>query len=195
MGLRVRESPLFTAARTQTVKRGALFALFRHGATIRRFAACVALGVPAWLVGAFLITLAPEIGAALQVQGPVTVAQATYVYGFGAVPGDLLGDVLSQILRSRRGSIVVSLSLSLVVLTTLVPSSGLSLPMLQATSFVYSVGNGHRVNFDALVAENFGHQLPRDRHDGRSQPSLRPKQTYPHGDDYTSRVLRRRLEP
>lgn len=100
--LSVGESRIFEKARTyQGISRGNFWAFLSNRARFSRLLKSALLGVTTWFNVGILMTLAPELGIAKGVLGPIDPALAVVFFHVGMVVGDAGAGLLSQRLQSR----------------------------------------------------------------------------------------------
>lgn len=157
----VFESGLFEQARQQkSVERGNFFALFTNGPRLLKYLKCLLIGVPLWFVVGILITLAPEFGRVLGVQGEVTAGLAVFWCYFGLVFGDFASGALSQLLRSRKRALQLFLLLCGTVMAAyLYLLRGATPDAFYRLCFVLGISVGFWALFVTVAAEQFGTNL------------------------------------
>lgn len=105
----VLESGMFKKCQTENVERGNFLMVFSNRERLKKFLACIAVGVPMWYVVGILVTLSPEFASALDALETVNAGTSVYYCYAGLVVGDMLSGLLSQYLSSRRKSVFVFL--------------------------------------------------------------------------------------
>ncbi|UYZ58624.1 MFS transporter [Hymenobacter latericus] len=156
----VFESGMFEQAKQQEVARGDFFSLFTNGPRLLKYVKCLLIGVPLWFVVGILITLAPEFGRALGIQGEVTAGLAVFWCYFGLVFGDFASGTLSQLLRSRNRALQLFLVLCGVLIAVyLFGIRGASPTVFYAVCFVLGISVGFWALFVTVAAEQFGTNL------------------------------------
>jgi hypothetical protein len=101
------ESGLYDSVRQAGVARGSLRLLFRTWERGYRFLLCILTGLPAYLVIGILIALAPEFGAAMNLN-PLPVAGTAIIWSYaGLTVGGLLCNGLSQVIRRRKAALII----------------------------------------------------------------------------------------
>ncbi|OON70705.1 MFS transporter [Hymenobacter sp. CRA2] len=156
----VFESGMFEQAKHQDVSRGNFFALFTNGPRLLKYLKCLLIGVPLWFVVGILITLAPEFGRALGVQGEVSAGLAVFWCYFGLVFGDFASGALSQLLRSRKRALQLFLLLCGIVMAAyLYLLHGASTTAFYRLCFVMGISVGFWALFVTVAAEQFGTNL------------------------------------
>jgi putative MFS transporter len=110
----VAESGMFGKTNNHHTNRGNFFSLFTNQDRFIKYLRCIIIGVPLWFVVGILITLSPEFGKVLGVQGDVNAGAAVACCYAGLVLGDIASGLLSQLLKSRIKVIYTYLFLSIV---------------------------------------------------------------------------------
>ncbi|GAB3827868.1 MFS transporter [Hymenobacter jeollabukensis] len=157
----VFESGMFEQAKQQQgVDRGNFLALFTNGPRLLKYLKCLLIGVPLWFVVGILITLAPEFGRALGVQGEVSAGLAVFWCYFGLVFGDFASGALSQLLHSRKRALQLFLLIcGTVVAAYLFMLRGASPEAFYRLCFVMGISVGFWALFVTVAAEQFGTNL------------------------------------
>lgn len=158
----VVESGIYAQARKESnAPLGAVRMLFWPPERAVRYLAVLAIGVPIWFVGGILFIFAPEIGQALGLHGGATPRAGTAVvagYG-GAVIGDCLSGLLSQVLRSRRRVVVLFLIGIAAGTVATFALGGRSTTLFYACVFVTGLATGYWAIFITIASESFGTNL------------------------------------
>ena len=157
----VIESGMFQHVQAQAeVRRGDFFSLFTHGPRLSRYLRCLLIGVPLWFVIGILITLAPEFGRAMQLQGEVTAGLGVFWSYFGLVFGDFASGALSQLWRSRNRALKFFLGFcAALVAVYLYGLKGATPTTFYIVCFVLGVSVGFWALFVTVAAEQFGTNL------------------------------------
>ncbi|GAB2948094.1 MFS transporter [Hymenobacter coalescens] len=156
----VFESGMFEQAKQQDVARGNFWSLFTNGPRLLKYLKCLLIGVPLWFVVGILITLAPEFGRALGVQGEVSAGLAVFWCYFGLVFGDFASGALSQLLHSRKRALQLFLLIcGAVIAAYLFGLRGASPTAFYRMCFVLGISVGFWALFVTVAAEQFGTNL------------------------------------
>ncbi len=158
--IRLRESGMFAHAKADSsVRKGDLSLLFRSRERALRYLQCVLIGVPVWFAVGILMTFAPELGIALELESPVTGAKAI-LYGYaGLAAGDLSSGLLSQLLSSRRRAVAFYLLITAFFTVVYGMANGFSANAFYAVCFLVGLGTGYWALFATIAAEQFGTNL------------------------------------
>ena len=155
----VRESAMFTTTRRTGVSRGNLFTIFTSGRRTLRYAAVVLVGLPTWYVMSILVTFSPELGQALGLPAAPSAAKAVMYAYVGATLGDLVSGSLSQLIRSRKRTILIFLGLASVAIAVYFLIGGRSAQSLYWACFLLGSCSGYWAVFVTVAAEQFGTNL------------------------------------
>ena len=151
--LRMVESKLFT--RTAAITPPRPLSLFRGG-RLRKYVACVMVGVPIYFANGVLLTFAPEIVSGLGVKGNVSAASAILFGSIGLATGDLASGLLSQRLKSRKKVLALCLGVGFALIVVYTRASGFTPNALYALNFLISATVGYWAVLMTVAAEQFG---------------------------------------
>jgi len=152
----VAESGMFGKANTQHSNRGNFFSLFTNRERFIKYLRCIVIGVPLWFVVGILITLSPEFGKVLGVQGDVNAGAAVACCYAGLVLGDIASGLLSQLLKSRVKVIYTYLFLSIISISAYFMLHDISLFAFYAICLFLGFSVGYWVIFMTIATEQFG---------------------------------------
>jgi putative MFS transporter len=141
------------------VSRGNFFRLFSSWPRARRYASVILVGVPIWYVVAILITFAPEVGKAMGMTQAPDAGFAIMVNYTGLAVGDFSSGALSQIIKSRKRSLLVFILLTAVSVVLYFAVGGRSLTAFYAVCALLGVGTGYWAVFVTVASEQFGTNL------------------------------------
>jgi putative MFS transporter len=154
----VAESGMFGKAKEENVKRGDFFSLFKKGRFLK-YMRCIIIGLPLWFVVGILITLSPEFGKSLGVQGNVNAGAAVACCYGGLVVGDIASGLLSQYLKSRIKVVYVYLFLAIITISIYFLAHDASLAHFYLICTVLGFSVGYWVIFMTIATEQFGTNL------------------------------------
>lgn len=152
----VAESGMFGKANTHHTSRGDFFSLFTNYTRFIKYLRCIVIGVPLWFVVGILITLSPEFGKVLNVQGDVSAGAAVACCYAGLVLGDIASGLLSQVLKSRIKVIYTYLFLSIVSISAYFLLHDISLFAFYSICLFLGFSVGYWVIFMTIATEQFG---------------------------------------
>jgi len=151
----VAESGMFSQTKDAS-NRGNFLALFGSKEQFVKYMRCILIGLPFWMVVGIFITLSPEFGKVLGVQGDVNAgASIAWCYG-GIVVGDILSGLLSQYLKSRIQVVYIFLSLSVIGIIAYLTLHNLTLNHFYWLCGAIGLATGYWVIFMTIAAEQFG---------------------------------------
>lgn len=152
------EPTLFVVATQQPVRRGSLRLLFSSAHRRRLFFKLMLVGLPVWFIAGIVIAFSPEVATALGTSG-VTAARAVLCSYIGVAIGDMLCGLLSQLLRSRRRAMLVSLGVLALGLCWLLAQRSLSVTAYYWAAFGLGLSTGYWAVLVTTAAEQFGTNL------------------------------------
>lgn len=152
----VAESNMFGKAKAQEARRGDFFALFTDKSRLKKYVRCILIGIPLWYVVGILITLSPEFGKAMGVQGAVNAGTAVACCYAGIVLGDIISGSLSQLMKSRLKVLYIYLFVLVLTLSLFFLLRNVSLPVFYTVCFILGLNVGYWVIFMTIATEQFG---------------------------------------
>jgi putative MFS transporter len=152
----VAESGVFSNTKNIHATRGDFLSLFTSKTQFIKYLRCIVIGIPLWFVVGILITLSPEFGKALHVQGPVNAGAAVACCYAGLVFGDIASGLLSQYIKSRIKVVYVYLSLSIITITAFLTTTEISLFGFYCICLLLGFSVGYWVIFMTIATEQFG---------------------------------------
>lgn len=152
----VSESDIFKRAMEKASNQGNLKLLFQNGRW-KRYLRCILLGTPVYFMTGIMFTFSPELTAGLNIQGdPVKAGQALLFGTIGLTVGDLLSGLLSQFLKSRKKSVLISLSIATVGVLAYLLIPGLTAKTIYNLCFLLGLAGGYWAVLITMSAEQFG---------------------------------------
>jgi MFS transporter, putative metabolite:H+ symporter len=155
----VFESSLFSEVKKKAHARGDFFALFRPFSRLKRYLACILIGVPIWYVIGILVTFSPEFALSMGVAEPVAAGTAVMYCYIGLAIGDLSSGLMSQWLRSRKKVVLSFLVLVMLCVAYYLGHSGGSAREIYRTCLALGFATGYWAMFVTIAAEQFGTNL------------------------------------
>ncbi len=152
----VAESGMFGKANAHHTRRGNFFSLFTNYHRFIKYLRCIVIGVPLWFVVGILITLSPEFGKAIGVQGDVNAGVAVACCYAGMALGDIASGLLSQLLKSRIKVVYIYIFLSIISVATYFLLQDASLFVFYAVCMFLGFSVGYWVIFMTIATEQFG---------------------------------------
>ena len=163
----VAESGMFQRGQTQAqnvnggkiASHGNFFALFSTLERARRYICVILVGAPIWYLIGILVMLSTEIGHALGVTPDPLPSTALLVCYASLSVCDLLCGGLSQLMKSRRGAIGISLILAALAMVAYFTFGATSQTAFYVCCGLIGLGAGYWSVFVTAAAEQFGTNL------------------------------------
>jgi putative MFS transporter len=150
------ESGMFKNVQDSKVSRGNFFMLFTNAARFKKYIYCILIGAPLWYVVGVLVTLSPEFGKALGSAVPLSAGEGVLYTYIGISIGDILAGLLAQITKSRKLTMAVFLTLSVVSAFIYLGSKGITHSKFIWICFFMGCTVGYWATFVTIAAEQFG---------------------------------------
>lgn len=151
----VRESSLFTKAKSIDVSRGNYFMFFNNRDRFLRYLKCIMIGLPAWYIIGVLITFSDRFASQMGIPG-IDPAKAVMFQYLAIAFGDMSVGLLSQKLKSRKKALFIfyGITIFFTVLYFLQPGGNATTFYLICAGLGY--GTGFTVVYITMSAEQFG---------------------------------------
>ncbi len=160
MRLGLVESSMYVLHKTQShVSKGSLFALFRSPPLAFKYIKCLLVGVPFWIFVGLFMTLAPELGSLLAVQGDITTGWALLYFNIGLGLGELSSGLLSQYIGSRKKVIFIYAAMSFCCVVTLLRLNNINVETFYFFCSLLGFCIGYWAVFMVMSCEQFGINL------------------------------------
>jgi MFS family permease len=151
------ESGMFKhVAQTEKISKGNFFMLFSDRKRFFKYLACICLGLPLWFIVGILVTQSPEIGKALGAKDLLNAGTGIMYTYFGIAIGDVVCGFLAQILKSRRKTVLIFQSLSVITVIVYLTSNGLTESNFILICLFMGFAVGYWATFVTIAAEQFG---------------------------------------
>jgi MFS family permease len=152
----ITESGMFKQVKISGHTRGDFLSLFKKKQIFLKYLRFILIGLPVWYAVGILITLSPELGIALHIQGAVNSGQAVMYCYAGLAFGDLSSGLLSQRLRSRKKVLYIYWALSAFSASLYFLLQGIELQAFYYLCAFVGFTVGSWVVFMTAAAEQFG---------------------------------------
>ncbi|MCA0267919.1 MAG: MFS transporter [Bacteroidetes bacterium] len=162
MRVGVLESGIFEkTVERDAAPRGAFQALFTNPDRLKRYLACIAVGLPIWFGIGLPVFFAPEFARVLGVQHADTIKASTAILFcyLGFSPGDVLSGLVSQRLQSRKKAMAIFMACLAAVLAVCFFSRGMTPAAYYACCFGFGFFGGYWAVFVTNASEQFGTNL------------------------------------
>ncbi|NUM30938.1 MAG: MFS transporter [Bacteroidetes bacterium] len=155
------ESGMYHKTKKSDVKKGNFMSLFNNRKRFIKYIKCILIGVPVWYIIGILVTLAPEFASAnaFKIDGEVVAGKAVMYHYIGASLGAFFTGVFSQLIKSRKKALLVSLVLLSLILVVFFVSTGSSSLWFYTILLLLGIPNGYWSVFVTSASEQFGTNL------------------------------------
>ena len=154
------ESGMFKNMKGKALKQGNLLFLVQSGDRLRRYLACIVIGLPVWFTIGILINLSERFSYHTGIiSGKVSVADCVMFAYLGLSVGDLLSGFLSQIFKNRKKVIFGYLVANLVLVFVYLFFRNISADVFYFLCFLLGAATGYWALFVTIAAEQFGTNL------------------------------------
>ncbi|OFV94477.1 MAG: MFS transporter [Acidobacteria bacterium RIFCSPLOWO2_12_FULL_65_11] len=152
----VAESGMFQGLRHAGVVRGDFWSLIARPNTRWKYVRVVLIGAPIWYVIGILITLSPELGAAMNMATPPNAGRAVMFAYIGLALGDFASGGLSQLIKSRNRVVGLFVGLTTLFIAAYFTIAHLSLTVFYVVCLLLGVAVGYWAVFVTIASEQFG---------------------------------------
>ncbi len=156
------ESGMFREAQYANIERGNFLSLFTNGSRLRKYIACIFIGLPIWFSVGILILLAKEITLKIGVTGidtkNINGTAILWLY-VGLAVGDIASGWLSQVLRSRKKVVLLFIILHAASIITYLSVRDISATTFAIMIFLVGATTGYWGLFATIASEQFGTNL------------------------------------
>jgi MFS family permease len=156
----VSESGMFEKIKKEEVSRGNFFMLFTDRKRFFKYLYCILIGVPVWFVIGILVLFSPEFAEkVLHIPQAINGGKAVMYHYIGASIGSFATGLLSQLLKSRKKALLISLVTVTVTMILYFSSFGFSASMFYFVLFLLGIAQGYWAVFITVASEQFGTNL------------------------------------
>lgn len=135
--------------------RGNVMMLFKRERFFR-YLRCILVGSPIYFITGILFTFSPEITVGLGITGAVSAGTAILFGTVGLSLGDFSSGIISHLLRSRKKSILISLSTAFAAMLYYLTVRDIGPTAIYAVCFVLGLAAGYWAVLVTVAAEQFG---------------------------------------
>ena len=140
----------------KNVQKGDFLSLFTNRQRFMKYFYCILIGLPVWYVVGILVLVAPEMSKALNVQGEITGGKTIMFCYTGLSIGDFLSGLISQILKSRKKTVYIFVSMTVVFTVIYLNAFGISANNFYILCFILGFFGGFWAVFITMSSEQFG---------------------------------------
>lgn len=138
------------------VKKGNFLMLFTEKNRLKKYIACILIGLPVWYCIGILIKFSEKFAGITGVAGEVKVGFAIMYAYIGLSVGDLLSGILSQVFKSRKKVIMGYLWGTVLLVSIFLFAKGLSVNSYYFLCFLLGCATGYWALFVTVASEQFG---------------------------------------
>jgi MFS family permease len=150
------ESGMFEQLKSDKVQKGNFFMLFSNIGILKKYIACILVGLPVWFVIGILVKFCGKFADHLQMTTAVSTGDAIMYSYIGLSVGDILSGWISQLWRSRRKVIFLYLFLTLVLMMIYLFIRGIDSTIFYFLTFGLGLATGFWALFVTVASEQFG---------------------------------------
>ena len=154
----VFESGMFDAVKEdKSVKKGDLLSLFSSKKNLKKYFCIIFVTVPVWYVMGTLVLFSPEYATLLGLPVDSISAGKSIMFAYAGITlGDVFSGLLSQWLKSRKKSLTIFLSMTVIGVVLFFLFGGTSVPVFYAIVGFIGFATGYWAVFISAASELFG---------------------------------------
>jgi len=154
----VFESGMFAAIKTEAkVKKGNIFQLFKNKKNIVKYLCIIFVTVPVWYVMGTLVLFSPELSEKLGLAPKAISAGRAIMCAYAGITiGDIASGVISQVLKSRKKTLGIFLSLTVIGTSLYFLFGGSSVTIFYSIVGFIGFATGYWAVFISTASELFG---------------------------------------
>jgi MFS family permease len=154
----VMESGMFDhLKKEEKVKRGNLLLLFSNAKNIKKYLCIILVTVPVWYVMGTLVLFSPEYTVLLGLPAKSVSAGKTIMFAYAGITlGDVVSGLISQWLKSRKKSLGIFLSLTVIGVFAYFIFGGKSVTVFYSIVAFIGFATGYWAVFISAASELFG---------------------------------------
>ena len=152
----IYESGMYAHVAKSTVSKGNFFSLFSSRKTAYKYFSIIATGFPIWYVIGILVTFSPETAKAMGMTDiPKAGTAVTFAFA-GLTVGDFLSGMISQMIKSRKKTILIFLMMTFLCVCSYFLFGWKSLTIFYTITFLLGLCTGYWAVFMSTASELFG---------------------------------------
>ena len=150
------ESGMYSDVAKSNVSKGNFFSLFTSRKTAYKYFSIIATGFPIWFVMGILVTFSPETAKAMGMTDiPIAGTAVTFAFA-GLTVGDFLSGLISQMIKSRKKTILLFLIFTFLSVCAYFLFAKISLTIFYSITFLLGLCTGYWAVFMSTSSELFG---------------------------------------
>ena len=155
----VFESGMFEKMAKKNVVKGNFFMLFANRKRFFKYLNCILIAVPLWYVVGILVGIAPVFGKALGAVDVLDNGKGVMFTYIGISLGDFASGALSQLFKTRKKVVFVSITLTFITMLVYLLNTGWTANQFYILCLFFGLFTGYWVVFVTMSAEHFGTNL------------------------------------
>lgn len=155
----VFESGMFEKMSKKDVVKGNFFMLFSSRKRFFKYLNCILIAVPLWYVVGILVGIAPVFGKALGAVDVLDNGKGVMFTYIGISLGDFASGALSQLFKTRKKVVFVSITLTFIAMLVYLLNTGWTANQFYVLCLFFGLFTGYWVVFVTMSAEHFGTNL------------------------------------
>ena len=159
MRVSVFESGMFEKTKKIAISRGNFLSIFYKKSRFLKYLYCILIGVPIWYVISVLAITAPEFSKELNISGEINGGAAVTYHYIGASIGSFVTGLISQLLKSRKKSLLIALVFLTLFTVLYFTSFGASSAYFYTIVALLGLAQGYWAVFITTSSEQFGTNL------------------------------------
>ncbi len=153
----VSESGMFEKIRKHDISKGNFFTIFTSRKRFFKYLYCILIGVPVWFVIGILVIFSPEFAQKVfHIPEAINGGRALMYHYIGASIGSFATGWLSQVLKSRKKALGISVTALTAMMVLYFTSFGFSATMFYVILFLLGIAQGYWAVFITTASEQFG---------------------------------------
>jgi len=154
----VMESGMFDhLKKEEKVKRGNLFLLFSNARNIKKYLCIILVTIPVWYVMGTLVLFSPEYAVLLGLPVKSVSAGKSIMFAYAGITlGDVVSGLISQWMKSRKKSLGIFLSLTVIGVIAYFSFGGKSVTTFYSIIAFIGFATGYWAVFISAASELFG---------------------------------------
>ena len=154
----VFESGMFSAVKAEAhIKKGNILQLFSNKKSLKKYLSIIFVTVPVWYVMGTLVLFSPELSELMGLPEKSISAGRSIMFAYaGITVGDIASGLLSQALKSRKKTLALFLSLTVIGVVLYFSFGGKSVTVFYSIIAFIGFATGYWAVFISTASELFG---------------------------------------
>ena len=140
-----------------SIKKGNILQLFSNRKNLKKYLSIIFVTVPVWYVMGTLVLFSPELSEMMHLpEGSITAGKSIMFAYAGITVGDIASGLISQLLKSRKKTLALFLSLTVLGVILYFTFGGTSVPVFYGIVTFIGFATGYWAVFISTASELFG---------------------------------------